>query len=161
MVVTDGRFVYTAGSLILDLAVRAPFAPKCSLRARRVRAIDLSAENAPLLSCVCTRSMPFLNYMGRRPPRTRRPSSLPQCTCPIPAGPISRFQPNIFRAGNMNMPGSLASGPRRHASAVYAATWWGKPPGKTIYYDQKINVFGQREGAPNGSNRRPQNQLLK
>ena len=156
-----GRFLSDAGRRLLVPVVRLALAPGRSLCARRVRAIDLSAENAQLLSCVCTRRMPFLNYMGRRPPRTRRPTSLPQCTCPVPAGPISRFQPNIFRAGNMNTPGSLATGARRRAAAVYAATWWGKPPGKTIYYNQKINVFGQREGAPNGTNRRPENNLLK
>ena len=105
--------------------------------------------------------MPFINQLGRRPSRTKQPNGAQQCTCPVPAGPISRFQPNIFRAGNMNMPGSLASGARRRASAVYSATWWSRPRGKTIYRDQKINVFGQRVGAPGGSNKRPANTMLK
>ena len=61
----------------------------------------------------------------------------------------------------MNIPGSAASGPRRHASSVYTSSWYGRPSGKTTYFNQKINVFGQVSGAPGGTGRKPSNTLLR
>ena len=119
--------------------------------------IGRARETIPLPSV----HMPFVNQLGMRPPRTRRPNNGRDCTCPIPAGPISKFQPNIFRAGNMNTPGSAASAARRHASSVYTSSWFGRPSGKTLYFTQKINVFGQVSGAPGGTGRKPSNTLLR
>ena len=112
--------------------------------------------------------MPFLNQIGRRPPRVKRPPTVPQCNCPVPpSAGTSRaasglvFQTNLFSSGNMNTPGSLATGRRRKASVLNSATWLGNPHPKTVYRNQRVNAFGRAAGAPGGSGRKPANTLLK
>ena len=61
----------------------------------------------------------------------------------------------------MNLPGSLASKTRRQAATLWSATFTGRPHPKTIYFSQKVNVFGQRVGAPGGSSQKPRNNMLK